>query len=30
MEKMDAASIVDLVRMAEHLALPSVPPSERS
>ena len=30
MEKMGAASIADLVRMAEHLALPSVPPSERS
>src|SRR5215510_12374530 len=30
MEKMGAASIADLVRMAEHLALPCVPPSERS
>ena len=30
MEKMGAASIADLVRMAEHLALSPVPPSERS
>ena len=30
MEKTGAASIADLVRMAEHLALSPVPPSERS